>query len=103
MLSRKTIGFLLKIGIVAFALFFLYEQLTSKSSVEQFNSDVILQQIKQHYGVLVVIVLMMFLNWFLEALKWRFLISKIELNELLGRIPMLVKSPISCISSSAST
>ena len=78
MLSRKTIGFLLKIGIVAFALFFLYEQLTAKSSVEQFNSDAILQQIKQHYGVLVVIVLMMFLNWFLEALKWQFLISKIE-------------------------
>ncbi len=78
MLSRKTIGFLLKIGIVAFALFFLYEQLTSKSSVEQFNSDAILQQIKQHYGVLAVIILMMFLNWFLEALKWRFLISKIE-------------------------
>ena len=78
MLSRKTIGFLLKIGIVAFALFFLYEQLTAKSSVEQFNSDVILQQIKQGYGVLVVIVLMMFLNWFLEALKWQFLISKIE-------------------------
>ena len=78
MLSRKTIGFLLKIGIVAFALFFLYEQFTTKSSVEQVNSDVILQQIKQHYGVLVVIVLMMFLNWFLEALKWQFLISKIE-------------------------
>ena len=78
MLSRKTIGFLLKIGIVAFALFFLYEQLTSKSSVEQFNSDAILQQIKRHYGVLAVIILMMFLNWFLEALKWRFLISKIE-------------------------
>ena len=78
MLSRKTIGFLLKTGIVAFALFFLYEQLTTKSSVEQFNSDAILQQIKQRYGVLVVIVLMMFLNWFLEALKWRFLISKIE-------------------------
>ena len=78
MLSRKTIGFLLKIGIVAFALFFLYEQLTAKSSVEQFNSDAVLQQIKQHYSVLVVIVLMMFLNWFLEALKWQFLISKIE-------------------------
>jgi hypothetical protein len=78
MLSRKTIGFLLKIGIVAFALFFLYEQLTAKSSVEQFNSNAILQQIETHYGTLVVIVLMMFLNWFLEALKWRFLISKIE-------------------------
>ena len=78
MLSRKTIGFLLKIGIVAFALFFLYEQLKVKSSLKEFNSEAILQQIKQHYGVLVVIVLMMFLNWFLEALKWRFLISKIE-------------------------
>ena len=78
MLSKKTIGFLLKTGIVAFALFFLYEQLTAKSNVEQFNGDVILQQIEDHYSVLIVIALMMFLNWFLEALKWQFLISKIE-------------------------
>ena len=78
MLSKKTIGFLLKIGIVAFALFFLYEQLTAKSSVEQFNGADFLEQVKGHYGVLLIIVLMMFLNWFLEALKWRFLIRKIE-------------------------
>lgn len=78
MLSKKTIGFLLKIGIVALALFFLYEQLTAKSSIEQFNSAKILEQIKGHYGVFIVIILMMFLNWFLEALKWRFLIAKIE-------------------------
>ncbi|MEC8853161.1 MAG: lysylphosphatidylglycerol synthase domain-containing protein [Bacteroidota bacterium] len=78
MLSKKTIGSLLKIGIVAFALFFLYEQLTSKSSVEQFNGDVILQQIKEGYAVLVAVALMMFLNWLLEAVKWRFLILKIE-------------------------
>ena len=78
MLSKKTIGFLLKIGIVAFALFFLYEQLTAKSSFEQFNNGDVLQQIKGHYSILIVIVLMMFLNWFLEALKWQFLIKKIE-------------------------
>jgi hypothetical protein len=78
MLSKKTIGFLLKIGIVAFALFFLYEQLTAKSSFEQFNNADVLQQIKGHYSILIVIVLMMFLNWFLEALKWQFLIKKIE-------------------------
>ena len=78
MLSKKTIGFLLKIGIVAFALFFLYEQLTAKSSIEQFNNADVLQQIKAHYSILIVIVLMMFLNWFLEALKWQFLIKKIE-------------------------
>jgi len=78
MLSKKTIGFLLKIGIVAFALFFLYEQLIAKSSFEQFNNADVLQQIKGHYSILIVIVLMMFLNWFLEALKWQFLIKKIE-------------------------
>ena len=78
MLSRKTIGFLLKIGIVAFALFFLYQQLTSKSSVEQFDLDQILVKLQENYIVVTVVILMMLLNWFLESLKWRFLISKIE-------------------------
>ena len=78
MLSRKTIGFLLKIGIVAFALFFLYQQLTSKSSVEQFDLDQIIVKLQENYIVVTVVILMMFLNWFLESLKWRFLISKIE-------------------------
>ena len=78
MLSRKTIGFLLKIGIVAFALFFLYHQLTSKSSVEQFDLDQIIVKLQENYIVVAVVILMMFLNWFLESLKWRFLISKIE-------------------------
>ena len=78
MLSRKTIGFLLKIGIVAFALFFLYQQITSKSSAEQFDIDQILLILKENFLVIGVVVIMMFLNWFLEALKWRFLILKIE-------------------------
>ena len=56
----------------------MYEQLTAKSSIEQFNNTDVLQQIKGHYSILIVIVLMMFLNWFLEALKWQFLIKKIE-------------------------
>tara|TARA_B110000196_G_scaffold256854_1_gene227138 strand:+ start:946 stop:1923 length:978 start_codon:yes stop_codon:yes gene_type:complete len=78
MQSKKTISFLLKIGIVAFALFFLYHQLTSKSSAEDFNIAHILLQLQQNYLIIVLVILMMFLNWFLESLKWRFLISKIE-------------------------
>ena len=78
MLSRKTIGFLLKIGIVAFALFFLFQQLTSKSSAEKFDIDQILLILKDNFLVIGVVVIIMFLNWFLEALKWRFLILKIE-------------------------
>ena len=78
MQSKKTISFLIKIGIVVFALFFLYQQLTSKSSVEELNVDYILLQLQQNYLVIGLVILMMFLNWFLESLKWRFLISKIE-------------------------
>ena len=78
MLSKKTIGFLIKIGIAAFALFFLYQQLTSKSSVEELNVDYMLLQLQQNYIIIGLVILMMFFNWFLESLKWRFLISKIE-------------------------
>tara|TARA_B100001142_G_C14316695_1_gene648739 strand:- start:1023 stop:2000 length:978 start_codon:yes stop_codon:yes gene_type:complete len=78
MQSKKTISFLLKIGIVAFALFFLYKQLVSKSNIEDFNVYQILFQLEHNYLVITGLILMMFLNWFLESLKWRFLISKIE-------------------------
>ena len=78
MKSKKTIGLLLKTGIVAFVLFFLYQQLISKSRIEDFDIDHILLQLQQNYLLILVVVFMMFLNWFLESLKWRFLISKIE-------------------------
>ena len=78
MLSRKTIGFLIKIGIVAFALFFLYQQFTSKSTSQEFDIELVLLQIRKSYLVIVLVIFMMFFNWFLESLKWRLLISKIE-------------------------
>ena len=78
MLTRKTIGFLIKIGIVALALFFLYQQLNLKSGVDTHSTDDIITILKGNYIIVIVVVFMMLLNWFLEALKWRFLIAKIE-------------------------
>ena len=78
MQSRKTISFLIKIGIVVFALFFLFEQFNSKSGIDDFNLHHILLQIQENFLVIGLVIFMMFLNWFLESLKWRFLISKIE-------------------------
>lgn len=75
---KKAISFLLKIVIVALALFFLYEQLNSNSSFNKFDLDNIFLILEAHYLVLVLVIFLMFLNWFVEALKWRFLISKIE-------------------------
>ena len=78
MLSKKTVGFLIKIGVVALAIFFLYNQLISNGSIKDFNFDLILLQLRQNQLLICLVILMMFLNWFLESLKWRFLIYKIE-------------------------
>ena len=86
MQSKKTIGLLLKIGIVAFALFFLFKQLTSKSGVDEFNIDHVLLQLQQNYLLIGLVIFMMLLNWFLESLKWKFLISKIEEVSILRSI-----------------
>ena len=64
MLSKKTIGFLLKIGIVAFALFFLFKQLTDKATIDQFNSTDVTHQITEHWFIMVIVLIMMFLNCF---------------------------------------
>jgi len=78
MLTRKTIGFIIKIGIVALALFFLYQQLNVKSGIEKYSVGDIITKLKDNYIIVIVVSFMMLLNWFLEALKWRFLIAKIE-------------------------
>lgn len=78
MLNKKTISFLLKIGIVAFALFFLYQQVNVKSTSTEYKIDDILYNLKENYFIMFCVILMMLLNWTLEAIKWRFLIAKIE-------------------------
>ena len=86
MLSKKTIGFLLKIGIVVFALFFLFKQLTDKATIDKFNSTDVMSQINEHWFIILIVLIMMFLNWILEALKWQFLINKIESISLLKSV-----------------
>ena len=78
MLSKKTLGFLLKITIVGFALYFLYHQLTNKQAIEDFDIVFIKQTILENQSLVVLVFLMMFFNWLIEAVKWKFLIGKIE-------------------------
>ena len=78
MLSKKTLGLLLKIIIVVLALYFLYKQLTSKKAIEGFDLLLIKETILENQFLIVSVFLMMFLNWFVESVKWKFLIQKIE-------------------------
>tara|TARA_B100001540_G_C15775003_1_gene628236 strand:- start:775 stop:1755 length:981 start_codon:yes stop_codon:yes gene_type:complete len=83
MINKKTIGFLLKILIVSTCLGFLYNQISSKILLDQFNYIEILSKIKEHYLLIIVVLIMMPFNWLIEAFKWRFLIAKIERVNLL--------------------
>ena len=78
MKTKKMYSLVLKLGIVFFAFFFLYKQLITQISSNQFNNLNLSISIKNNIFLFVIVVLMMFLNWFLEAYKWKFLIKKIE-------------------------
>ena len=78
MKTKKMYSLVLKLGIVFFAFFFLYKQLISQISSNQFNNLNLSISIKNNIFLFVIVIFMMFLNWFLEAYKWKFLINKIE-------------------------
>jgi len=78
MLSKKSLSFLLKIIIVVFALYFLYKQLTNRSAIEGFDITYIKEVIYDNFFMFLLVFIMMIFNWFIEAVKWRFLVKKIE-------------------------
>ncbi len=86
MLNKKTITLLLKFGIAFFAFLFLFKQLTDRSTLVKFNNYGFISQIYSYWYVIVVVFFMMFINWSVEALKWRFLIKKIENVSILGSL-----------------
>ena len=75
---KKTLSFLIKIGIVVFSLYFLYKELVLKNDIVNFDKRLFFKLITDNIILIVIVLFLMFLNWFLEALKWRYMISKIE-------------------------
>ena len=78
MLSKKPITLLLKIGFFVFAIFLLYQQITNQTVAYQFDFSYLVAQVKDHWALIFFVLLMMFINWTLEAMKWSLLINKIE-------------------------
>ena len=75
---KKILSFLIKIGIVVFSLYFLYKELVLKNDIINFDKSLFFKLITDNIILIVIVLFLMFLNWFLEALKWRYMISKIE-------------------------
>ena len=75
---KSTLSFLIKIGIVIFSLYFLYNELVLKNNIINFDKNLFFKLIVENILSIVIVLFLMFLNWFLEALKWQYMISKIE-------------------------
>lgn len=71
--AKKIISYLLKAGILIVAAIFIYRQFHKKNN-ELVEFGLLLSRLDKTTVVVTmsVIVLLMFLNWFLEALKWRY-------------------------------
>ncbi|OUV70015.1 MAG: hypothetical protein CBC83_09420 [Flavobacteriales bacterium TMED123] len=84
--SKKTQSLLLKITIVVLAFYFLYQQVVTKKAFDGFDILFIKQTMFKNQDLIILVFFMMFFNWFLEAVKWKFLINKIEKVSILAAI-----------------
>ena len=75
---KKYLSILIKIVIVFFSFYFIYNELVHHNDVGRISLDSLLDTIINNYSLIFIVVLMMFINWMLESLKWKFMIRKIE-------------------------
>ena len=75
---KKYLSILIKIVIVFFSFYFIYNELVHHKDMGRISLDSLLDTIINNYSLIFIVVLMMFINWMLESLKWKFMIRKIE-------------------------
>ncbi|SEA19000.1 lysylphosphatidylglycerol synthase domain-containing protein [Pedobacter hartonius] len=68
----------LKVAIVVFAFWFIYNKLSTNNNLKDFKNILARIPAPEITAVLSFVVSLMFLNWGLEALKWRRLLRHIE-------------------------
>ncbi|QIL39013.1 hypothetical protein G7074_06770 [Pedobacter sp. HDW13] len=75
---KKILSLLIKAAIVLFAFWFIYHKLVANKNLSDFGT--LLKDIDQLEitAVIGLVVLLMFVNWLLEAAKWKYLMSHIE-------------------------
>ena len=77
-IARKTLGYLLKAGILLLTIWFVYRHVNHNKNLEQFVNRIHSVGQNQVYAGLIAVTLLMFLNWVLEAVKWKYLTKLLE-------------------------
>lgn len=76
--TKSFISICIKIIIIGLAFSYIFKKLNDNQNINDFRVLLGGLSAERIWIVLPIVVLLMFLNWFLEALKWRYLIQRIE-------------------------
>ncbi len=77
-IARKTLTYLLKIGILLLTIWFVYRHVNHNKNLGQFVNRIQKIGETQVYTALISVTVLMFLNWVLEAVKWKYLTRLLE-------------------------
>lgn len=76
--TKKIISISIKIAIIGLAFVFIFNKLNNNRSIGDFKSLIKSLSLESVWMVLITLFLLMLLNWFIEALKWKYLVQRIE-------------------------
>lgn len=77
-LARKTLSYLLKIGILVLTVWFVYRHVNHNENLNQFINSINRIGKTEVYTALGAVTIMMLFNWLFEAIKWKYLTRLLE-------------------------
>ncbi|WP_348053913.1 hypothetical protein [Mucilaginibacter sp.] len=76
--TKKIISYTIKALIIVLAYVFIYRTVSNNNKLQQFKSLIGKIDHDRVVTILVAVVALMLVNWFLEALKWKYLTRKLQ-------------------------
>lgn len=76
--AKKNLSIIIKIAILILAFGFIFQKLSNNRSISDFRSLAAALAPVDVWIVVLALFSLMLLNWFLEALKWKYLLNKVE-------------------------
>ncbi|MCA5005008.1 lysylphosphatidylglycerol synthase domain-containing protein [Sphingobacterium bovistauri] len=76
--QKKYFNYTIKLTIVGLAFWFVYSKVNNQKNLFEFKSLIKDIDTSAIYWTIAIVVFMMFMNWFFEIVKWRFLVKGVE-------------------------
>ncbi|SKB80310.1 lysylphosphatidylglycerol synthase domain-containing protein [Daejeonella lutea] len=76
--TKKVLSIIIKITVLVLAFWIIFQKLSNNENISNFRSLTNKLSPSSVQAVLAGLLLLMFLNWFVEALKWKYLLRNVE-------------------------